>query len=320
LELLFQKGASLETEDHQKRRPIHHATIAKEHAMVQLLAALGAGLNVVDAEGNIPTCFVKSDVTSEGKSMKHLLNNLMQQNPETRVHCPLPENLSFKGRGLEYLDALLLLKEKKIPIKRVTGQGTSALLATLFALGFEDLRSALESWENYLDIEEKHLPNLKILFEENGLIVPPQPFSSGEKLRLWLEELLFRKTKIPHLTFGELKTLPDYKHLLFFGEEVHTKERIRFDSSDPKCAKIIVSDALRIALGIPFLLAPHPLYIKKEGKRVQKGSKSYAQLPSDKFPSVAAYDSPRYQKQTMGFEIPSPLFEDPKTFQEHISA
>lgn len=75
IQLLFDKGASLETEDFYHNRPIHHAVQERQFEAVKLLTLLGADIKVGNYEGKTPLEIVRNDDTSLGRSIFDFLSS-----------------------------------------------------------------------------------------------------------------------------------------------------------------------------------------------------------------------------------------------------
>ena len=141
IQLLFEKGASLETEDLYRCRPIHQAAQCRHFETIQLLTALGAKTKVFDHEGRTPLEIVRNDATSTGRSICHYLTNALWKNKDYKVelHQLMPENFVFKGggpKGIAYAGTIRYLAEKGIlpKIKRFAGTSAGALPAVFLAL------------------------------------------------------------------------------------------------------------------------------------------------------------------------------------------
>ncbi len=142
IQLLFEKGASLETKDSKKRRPIYHAAKAGQFETVQFLVKLGAKIKVFDFEGYTPIEITRNDQTSTGCSIFNFLRNSLQKvkDYQLTLHQCLPENYVFKGggpKGIAYAGVVNLLAEKGLlsSIKRFAGTSAGAIPAVFLALG-----------------------------------------------------------------------------------------------------------------------------------------------------------------------------------------
>ncbi len=96
----------------------------------------------------------------------------------------------------------------------------------------------------------------------------------GEKFRNWMEDKIAHKTGIKYCTFGELDALAKenpkkYMELYVFAVELRGMDggkirRLGTISKDPElpCKDLIISDAVRCSMSIPFVFAPHALHYK----------------------------------------------------------
>ncbi len=101
---------------------------------------------------------------------------------------------------------------------------------------------------------------------------------SGEALRDWIEELIFKKTDIRHLTFGELAEkkigkLPQLKtaHLFVSMTSITSggEQLVCMNTFDPGWQNYIISDAARSSAGYPGAFKPHAPHIKVNNDRVK---------------------------------------------------
>ncbi|MDE3045862.1 MAG: patatin-like phospholipase family protein [Verrucomicrobiota bacterium] len=95
----------------------------------------------------------------------------------------------------------------------------------------------------------------------------------GERLRLWVESLVHKKTGKPFCTFGELRALiaenPSFKHLHVFATNLNETTTVDINSEDSRWDSIIISDAIRASTSIPGIFKAHHLHMKdKMGRRI----------------------------------------------------
>jgi ankyrin repeat protein/predicted acylesterase/phospholipase RssA len=147
IQLLFEKGASLETEDLYKCRPIHHAVQARQYETVQLLTMLGAKTKVFDHEGKTPIEMVRHDTTSIGRSICGFLSAALWTKNDFKVdlHQRIAENFVFKGggaKGAAYGGVVRYLGEKGILplIKRAAGSSAGAFPVVFLGLGASPIK------------------------------------------------------------------------------------------------------------------------------------------------------------------------------------
>jgi predicted acylesterase/phospholipase RssA len=101
----------------------------------------------------------------------------------------------------------------------------------------------------------------------------------GDAARIWMEQLLKKRTGMDYLTFGELHTLKekhprDYRDLYVVALNITTGrlDTLSYETSP----HVIISDAVRASMSIPILFKPHVLHIKTDtGMRQPKSPKQY---------------------------------------------
>lgn len=148
VQLLFNKGAYLDEPDFEKKCPIHHAAIARQLEMVQVLAALGCKLDAKGprsrtAQGLLEIDEAKGDKASDTLSIINFLANAVEGGAKNIVEfkLQLPRYLVFKGggpKGYAYAGTLQALEEKHaMPgIQGVAGTSAGAITAFLVAIGY----------------------------------------------------------------------------------------------------------------------------------------------------------------------------------------
>jgi NTE family protein len=221
---------------------------------------------------------------------------------------PTIRNLVFQGgsvQGVAYLGALKeLLSDPKYQfsmenIQRIGGASAGAISGFLIGVGYsveevEQLFTDIdflqfldgERKDDFLIIKNK-LPKVspafsfQLFFQQ--LMHNPMRYRkvlyklqtdtglfSGECFREWVEKKLFEKTGIKHITFAELAQLKqensNIKDLYFIGTNIATSRSEIF--SHEHTPDMIISDAVRISVSLPFLFMSHHFYEKKAGKRV----------------------------------------------------
>lgn len=230
------------------------------------------------------------------------LSSALQHSVEpSRTDIPF-ENVVFSGggvKGVAYVGVLEQLEFRGFPlsnVKRLAGTSAGAIMASLLAVGYDldtllELMNALD-FKDLLDESSGHTrekvlkTNRKLLAGEPNVVaalpmvsVSPKLYGRlrdtggiyhGEYLRTWLEDKLFQRTGIEHLTFAELEALvaeePEtYKSLWAVAVELDSHdERVFSAATTPD---VIISDAVRCSMSIPGLFEPHYWCEKIEGER-----------------------------------------------------
>jgi len=84
----------------------------------------------------------------------------------------------------------------------------------------------------------------------------------GEKFLEWIEEKIQAKTGIPHCTFKEYRELiqeKGFKHLYIYASKMDPAEIVCFNSEDPQWDDVVIADAVRASMSIPYVFVPHIL-------------------------------------------------------------
>ena len=268
-----------------------------------------------------------------------------------RQFCQI-KNLIFQGggiKGVAYLGALDALVDKGIDlskIERVAGTSAGAITALILGLGC-DLSQIdeifAEDFNKFLDKKQKNSRNV-IPWEKAKekiwqLLVSNQEASifkdlelrsflknsyiySGETFKVWvdnliekrLESLKIEQEKRKNLTFKELhdfKTAYGFKDIYIKGVNLSKGTAETFSWEDTP--NVIISDAVRISMSIPFLFEPHKVYEKnKQGKRVLKSDDLYIDGGVlDNYP-IKVFDSEKYLNKEIGSKMSS-HFINPET-------
>lgn len=215
------------------------------------------------------------------------------------------QNVVFSGggiKGLAFVGAIDKLFNsgylKSTIIKRYAGTSAGAIIATLLSLGYteKELYQTLFTlnFKSFLDesglqktsgklLKSVHKSERKGFFASSvsALSVCPKLLSSlfeqfgiydGDTLRLFIEQQITNKLEKTYLTFSELhayvETQPElYKDLYIVAADLTSNKTAVF--SWETTPDMIISDAVRCSISIPFLFRPHRSYIKnKEGQRV----------------------------------------------------
>ena len=309
------QGAALETKDSQGRTALHWAAIGGQRQAIDLLYYYGCNLNAADNKRNRPEDLLKDNKDLISQSLfSHLMNLGLQQ--DRLVTQPplftvtLPENLVFKGggpKGIAYVGAVGVLEEQNNlkELRRIAGTSAGAINASLMAVGYRsaEMQQILSTtdFKSFLDHPlttrgiisrfkvKDYLKILRVLLLPGFVTAFITKFkditglhmiggSTGEPLRIWIEDLIVKKTGISHCTFGELNHLihqdptGPFKHLYVFTCDISTGKTgkiTQIDSEDPQWKEVIISDAIRASTSIPGAFEPHILHIKDgTGNRV----------------------------------------------------
>lgn len=122
---------------------------------------------------------------------------------------------------------------------------------------------------------------------------------AGEKFRTWMERQLTAATGIPNLTFRELDRLANqqpkkFKKLFIIATNLATSCAETF--SNETTPDVIVSDAVRMSMSIPFLFVPHQPYQKIDGRRMEiPGSALYIDGGVQENYAIGLFDDFRYR-------------------------
>jgi NTE family protein len=158
----------------------------------------------------------------------------------------------------------------------------------------------------------------------------------GEFARNWIENMIREQVRIvtegkydgTYLTFGELHELTNqfpgiFRDLFVVGANVTRGEKMIFSYNNPETKDVIISDAIRISMSIPYLFKPHHMYYKVDGQRVIETSRDFwtdggvydnypidifddpAFISEDEEPLKQADNGRMYNPQTLGFRLVS---------------
>ena len=249
-----------------------------------------------------------------------------------------------------------------ITVKRVAGTSAGALTASFLAVGFSvdklekllmetNIMTFLDHPFKALDDKNKAMNTLReILRTCSNFFKNPLGFMinqlkklyhctglcEGELFRKWFDEHIEAATGKKFLTFGELAQLvkqdPKYKHLHVYGIKIgKDPEIVNFNSQDPNCKDMIISDAARISMSIPGIFKPHIIHILKiDGNKRERipypnggsfldGGMIY-NFPVETFDQKQYLTQedlgpegkcPKYNKETIGFSLFSSLSPPP---------
>jgi NTE family protein len=227
------------------------------------------------------------------------------------------KNLVLEGGGIrgfayagafEVLDSLHILSQ----IERVGGTSAGAIQAALLAVGYTpreilDLTAYIKPQE-FNDGSWFIGSGVRRLKKEFG-------YYKGEKIALWIEELIARKTGNGNITFAELhrqRSAKGYKDLYITGTDL-TYQCLRIFSYE-QYPNMRVKDAVRISLSIP--LYYKPVLIDDQGKVYDKpvaGQQLHMMVDGGALSNypLFMFDSSRYVK---GVSLPRNVYmENPET-------
>lgn len=210
------------------------------------------------------------------------------------------ENLVFKGggvKGIAYVGVLAALEQLNLEnskfdlknIKRVGGTSAGAIIALAFALGLtaKELQKLLSELDFGAFLDDKAgkktlvkaqdaaaLPSIfrssTIVSDSSGVSKVSSKLSKdfgifpGNKLRGLFEDILQRKTGINHCTFQEFKD-NGFKDLRVVGFNLNTQLAETFCVENTP--DMVIADAIRISMSIPYIFKPHRKHLKREGQR-----------------------------------------------------
>jgi NTE family protein len=158
----------------------------------------------------------------------------------------------------------------------------------------------------------------------------------GEFVRNWIENMIREQVQILtqgqydgiYLTFDELHELTKefpgvFRDLSVVGANLTSGEKTVFSYNNPETKDVIISDAIRISMSIPYLFKPHHIYYKVDAERKVETGRDfwsdggiYDNYPIDIFDDnafISEGDEPLkqadngrfYNPQTLGFRLVS---------------
>jgi predicted acylesterase/phospholipase RssA/ankyrin repeat protein len=273
-----------------------------------------------------------------------------------------PENLVFQGggpKGLAYVGVIdALEKSGQIGgVRRIAGTSAGSITAALLAVGytsqqlkghlskdfseFFDTSSQLEAdliaggqagskkqiirailreyWQGWRTL----LHPLANAFSVKDKLRDLRGLCEGNKLRLWMEELIKEATGIEHCTFKELQRFGKHRALYMYSLNISENKLARFSHEDPQWGDLIISDAVRASVSIPGAFKPHTLHFKdSQGRRYAREDLGlyvdgglFRNFPIDAFDRMKYLSSSplgdqgemsSFNKKTLGFSLFSP--------------
>ncbi len=140
------------------------------------------------------------------------------------------------------------------------------------SLTLKEIFSSIEAWNDWSNFfqsdnqAERLVKGLRKIVQKGGVC-------RGDDFREWIDGKIRKKTGKRFYTFGELrKDIAEekaFKHLHLFTIKMPGNEIVSISSEDPQWDQVIISDAIRASMSIPFAFEPHFLHIKKDGARVK---------------------------------------------------
>ncbi len=303
IEALKEAGADLEVKD-RLGCPLHYAAIHRQAGAIELLLSLGANSRSENNLKNRPIDYLSHSARDE--KTRHCRGIFQHKAQEGSFPEPI-EYLVFEGggpKGLAYAGVLLQLDElgELGSVREVAGTSAGAITALLVALRYTG-REVYELMVNQNIIEFLESPTLneysrgsgalKVGYQAAkgaaGLLLSPariwgavgnlgkfmaqKGICSGEVAREWIEELIYKKTGIHHLTMGELRTLvyqDRARHLHVFGTRTSSPKIMHFSSKAEEQRNYIVSDLVSLSTRIPGAYEPHTIHVKEGGARLNR--------------------------------------------------
>lgn len=303
---LYEMKADLRLSDSSGNTPLHLAAKAQNALTLHFLSTLQSNLQITNKFHQKAL-----DLLEKESFVYNVFVNILDSKPNVRLnaYAELPKNFALGIDPFLCLGILQIFEEENVIIQRITGNGPSALLAVLLAVGYT-VNELLTLEDPLFSFFSKELPfpgwecRLKEMIVSHPLVA--HQVDPLEIFRIWVEDLIERKSGKKLLTFDELKELADHnkknKHLILLIENVKDKTITRFDSEDSKNDNVIISDVLKIAIGIPVTKVHPSIYFKSHNDRVCASVKyKHAKLTTQS-PLVKTYDQKKYKKPGKGEE------------------
>jgi NTE family protein len=155
----------------------------------------------------------------------------------------------------------------------------------------------------------------------------------GDYVRKWLEDIIQTQVKKLTnnaengvlLTFGELHQLTEkypgvFRDLYAVGLNLSIGKESIFSYENPDYKDVIISDAVRISMSIPYIFKPHHVYYKEKGERLVD-SKRHIWVDGGLYNNypIRCFDDRRYfsmeegvlqNPETLGFRLVSLEYKD----------
>ena len=228
----------------------------------------------------------------EGNTIFDVLTNLKDAPPNYNIDSP--ENLIFQGGGpkaIAYVGVLEVLEERKMLdfVKRVGGTSAGAITATLVAFGCGS-------------VTMREFTNKKLLWSFLDFASSRAGVFKGDEFLKWINEIIESKTGKANFTFGQLRAAiregKSFKHLHIFAYKAgNNKETVHFSSEDKQCDDLLIADAVRASMSLPFIFQPYTLRYQGENEQDPTNSKDAISFMDGgilwNFP-LEAFDKKRY--------------------------
>ncbi|NGX60450.1 MAG: Photosystem I assembly protein Ycf3 [Chlamydiae bacterium] len=305
--LLHDKGANIETQDFELRRPLHLAALNDNHFMIKYLVTKNCEITPRDTNLRTPHDLVPDSSSSKALLYNLMWQDEIKRDDIPQYRYRPPQNLVFKGggvKGIAYIGALNVLRQENAlsEVKRISGTSVGAITATLLAMNFpiEEIKDILSETplSNFFDHNLPKTTRIQELMKDysvlkafralleliSGLKNPTNPdrkpiqslsqitgICKGNKFEEWIESQIYKKTRTPHCTFGELRNLilqnKPFKHLHVFAVQLTGKgsNLLRFNSEENEWDDVVISSAVRASMSIPGIFIPAKIKRKQRG-------------------------------------------------------
>jgi len=294
VEYLVKRGAKINAQDYEGNTPLHIAAIHNQIAVVSCLLQRNVRLDMINSKEQ--TAITLAASLNHTKIANIIQNMVTKSQVKQSTYIPKQDgtsirirNLVFQGggvKGIAYVGALQKISatcggEYLDDVLRVGGASAGAINALLVGLGFSinEMRDILNKTDirAFLDdpdfrekfFELKQNISFSGIFQDGGTVLKTYQklkktfgLFSGIAFRSWAEKLIEKKVHKKLITFQELKKLKQqdpntYKHikdLYFIGTNITTGYSEIFSAEHTP--DMIISDAVRISMSIPFLFTP----------------------------------------------------------------
>lgn len=303
LEILYKRGANLNSRDTLQRHPIDWAIAGKQIKMIEMLAYMGADLQLASSH---------RDAKPHLRGLVYKLQRRQQDREGEPAYQGLqPLNLALQGGGVKgtgHIGALQVLDEERIleRILRVSGTSAAAIVASLLATNNSvtelDQHLRKTNLSSFLEMDPEKLQpfvtgatklsswlegrkyatsslNLSSIVVARLMNEPGLTDVSG--IERWVDELIESKTKIKGLTFGELKQMvdrdtPGYRHLTVSVTQMSPEVKpLRITSEDEEWGDTTIPSAVAASCAYPILFKPARLRYKRQGRIDKQDHRSF---------------------------------------------
>ncbi|MGE4575254.1 patatin-like phospholipase family protein [Parachlamydia sp.] len=300
IKILLDANAMIEAKDCSGRTAMHYAAEKNHINAILFLIKEGADENVQDSCNQAPSqC---CDKVTERLLLNIKLRKQIEELLPTDYMALVPYNCIFQGggaKGLVYLGVTRALEKLNLleGIRRFAGTSAGALTALFLALGMgsteleetlkntsvmkllnlfifvvsEDEKPRMNEYCAFLKNAGISIAKMGIALLKSLSIVAGKKtgWTSGKKLRNWLNTLIETYTEIPNCTFGELSDLikagKPFKHLHVMTTDLKTSSVLHINSEDKKWKNFLIADAVVASAAYPLLVALQTLREKIDG-------------------------------------------------------